>query len=1604
MLRFLENSGDYFSQNFFGEDFPKKVFTKSGYTPEHIKEYNSKIGSLREKYFQFKNDYLGLKRTKDQVLRGYEFHTLLLESLGYDEKDDYSQPVHLNEKEVVPVRKRINKGDKPFLYIMEMVPMIKQGDDEVLGIFEQVYQMNDWEKVLGFKENGISIKPDVINEALSELFLLDQSQRPEYVIMLAGPKVFLIHYEKWLKGSYLLFDLEELFTETQIAANRNYLALFYALLSRKQFINDTEALLKSLDEDSHKAAYAVTSSLKNGVIYAVEALANEAIHYKKQQAKSTEDLQYLEELMASPDFARELKDECLTVVYRLLFLFYAEAREDLEILPVNDEVYLKGYSLEMLRELEMVPLISDSARNGYFFSESLWKLFDFLYQGVKRKDNQNSFILRPLDSPLFDNSALIHLNQAKFRNAVLQEIIVRLSLSEKTRKKGRGRISYANLGINQLGSVYESLLAFSGYFASEDLIEVKRANDPDGKEGTFLVPRRRRDDFEESEILKFKRTSDSEEEDVIIEKGTFVYRLNGRDRQKSASYYTPEVLTECTVKYTLKNILEKLRERQEKGEKCADEILQLKLLEPAMGAAAFHNEVINQLSVAYLELKENEAVASGEKRIPPGDYSDELQKVKAYLAANNVYGVDINPTAVELGKLSLWLNAMHKNMETPFFAHRLGTGNAVVGAWLKVYKEEEVLIKYTNQTGTRWEKKEWWEKAPKRVIWNKSGQLNRKENEIYHFLLPDKNMLASAGIRILKSENEEATNKIRDWKKEFVKPLRKAEVNRLKQFSKAIDLLLEEHYRQTSSINQQTASHYSLYGQTGQLEAELDYHKKEMLANKRQAETAAFFKLKTIMDYWCALWFWDMRKADLIPTRQQWYDEVDQILNLDLEQLTKLYEKAIAEPSGFESPLGEQASIFSEPKQMTFGGGSKRRKDETKVLSAIAKGTTGTAIFQENRIQLVQSLAQANRFFHYELEFVEVFKERGGFDITIGNPPWVPILFDEGGVLSELNPEIIIRKFSAPEISNFARNILNQNERFKSDYLREFIDTEALQTFITSSQNYPLLFSQRNNLYKCILTNSFGLTNSLGYIGLLHPEGVYEDPSADSLRAVLYKRLEYHFGFKNALFLFSEVHDQQNFSVNIYGSETDKIDFFSLHNLFHPSTIDGSFSNVNSTSEGLKVFDEAKKKYVWNVAPSSSRIIRITEEELKLISESFESTTSISPKLPSFFTSEVFNVLIKAGNFKYKFRDSPTYTTMCWDEVGAVKRGFIKPAVGFAENYENYIFKGPHFFVCNPFYQTPRSVCKQNSHYDSINIVGVETNFIPRTNFIKGDKFELNSDEAFSKWYDSYKICFSRRLNIASERTLQCAIFPPKSTHVNSVISCSLDKKKSLDFVSLSSSIVVDAYVKAIGRGDIYSFDVLPNKIHDSLTVYSDLRVLRLNCLNKYYESLWSEKWTSDYLIDEWSLEDSRLSPNYDLKEVWNHKSRLNNPFERRLALVEIDVMSAMSLGISLDELISTYKVQFPVLKENEDDTWYDQKGNIVFTCSKGLTGVGLDRGDWNQIKDMKSGTYEHTIDPKKSELYGGQQVTYYAPFDKCDRVEDYKRAWKHFEERFKAE
>lgn len=1622
MFKFIRNIGDYFSTNYFDEDFSTKVLGKCGYGAEDVKEFNKRITPIKDRFFRYKQLFIeGKLRTKDTIKETHLFHTHLLNALGYEgEKTNYNNLFHFSEEEAIPVRHILYRGDQPHLMIMEMQALIKEDDNEPDALFEQRYNVEEdeqsnppqryhrsqWEDVFKVPE-GVKISPIIINKAISQLFLLEPHQRPKYIFLLAGNVLFLLEQEKWFRGSYLELDLEELFTEATANPRANYYALFYFLTSKEALAPESNiVLLDQLDEDSHKSAYEVTKDLKEGIIHAIEALANETLYYQKQVLKKEFD-------ETDDQFEQEIKDDCLRIVYRMLFIFYAESREDLDILPSNDPMYNKGYSLEMLRDLEQVPLYSVTSLDGYFFHESLTTLFHLLCSGYRERENGNnkSFKVRHIDSPIFDNRKLHHLHEVKFRNKVWQDIICRLSLSKQQRNKSRGRISYANLGINQLGSVYESLLAYRGFYAEQDYIEVHKKDKPD--EGTYLVPRSRRDDFEEGEILK-----DNNDEDVILKKGTFVYRLSGRDRQKSASYYTPEVLTQCTVKYTLKPILERL----EKGEMKAAELLDLKLLEPAMGAAAFQNEMINQLAEAYLSYRQKELRDAGrvEWKVEPDKYKEELQKVKAYIATNNTYGVDLNPTAIELGKLSLWLNVIHKDMETPFFSNRICVGNAVVGAWLKVYKEKDIAEE-TDARGItlkKQPKKEWWEIAPRQLEFkpkqnHEKIKHGRKADEIYHFLLPDKNMVPSAGIKMLKTEYAAQAKRVADWKKEWCKPISITEMHILKAICNKIDDLLTEYYRFQRIINQQTSSKEAIFGvPVKQLSVGLkSYDEKERLDDQRNRHSAPYFKLKMVMDYWCSLWFWDVRQANQLPDRNQYWKDITSILELDTSKALEGIIVRKGQQGLFEASV--QLSMVMEPEEASV----KSEIIVSEFAEAVVEYTNRKDLFDNNqRLSIVSQIAKKYWFFHPQLEFLEVFWERGGFDLITGNPPWLKLQFEEKGIIAEKFPEVEIKNVNAPQVRLLQSQFLN-DERLKETYIDEYIETECSGTFMNAGQNYPLLRGQQTNLYKCVLENGFGLLTKNGFMGLLHPEDVFNDAQGNILRREIYQRLLYHFHFRNEKVLFSEVSHTRFFGINIYRGSKQATDFTSINYLFHPSTIDVCFIKTEKQEVGGVKIRNSNGDFVWNTNGHPDRIVRFTNAELKILALAFENSEQYeSTKLVSIFTSRILNILNTISEFKSKIGHTEIKTSEGWHETNDINKGIITEKVSEAiiEEYE-MIFSGPNFFVSNPLYKVPKQVNGKNSDYDTVSLIDISAEYFGRTSFvpsipksqfeelIKGFKIKGQVD-TYDKWIDHYKVGFRKMVDVNTERSLIPIIIPPKCSHIHGVISLIFkENAKLVETQALCSSLVMDFYIKTLGAANLSDsrITVFPLGIDSKYRSFLFVRTLQLNCINKYYTSLWEDNWSKDFLDDSWSKRDLRLKSFSTLTKEWQWSSPLRNWFERRQSLIEIDVITTMALGLTLDELILIYNVQFPVLQQNEDDTWYDTTGNIVFTCSKGLVGVGVDRSVWDQIRNLQAGeTYEHTI--TKSELYHGKKITYHAPFDKCDRVEDYKVAWEHFEKVFK--
>lgn len=1630
MYKFIDNIGDFFTPGYYTEDFIQKVIALSGYDNEAIKEFNKRFTSLKGDYFATKSKIKEQRLHRKYVIREtHDLNTKVMAALGYDTTPAYANWIYVDDESVIPARSILYNGSQARLVVLEMQAMIKKNEDDVpAGLFEQQYNdipektvqeqkyvYSQWAGVINKDlPEGCKISPTRINDCVTAIFQLPKEQRPQYIVIFAGNIVFLMEQDKWDHGAYVKFDLEELFSEANVSANRNYYSLFYLLASKEVLAGDSQiVLMDKIAEESFKNTYEVTKDLKEGVINAVELLANEAIYYKRDVLKEEFD-------ETDETFASEVKDDCLNIIYRLLFVFYAEARPEIGILPMDDEAYAKGYSLDILRELEQTPLKSDYSRNSYFFHDSLWKLFTLIANGYNDNDSteHRSFTVKKIDSPLFDDEKLQRLKDVKYRNKVWQEIICSLSLSKEQNRKSRGRISYANLGVNQLGSVYESLLAYRGFYAEEDYIEVHKADKPE--DGTFLVPRSRMGDFESNEILR-----DEHDNVVILPKGQYVYRLNGRDRKKSASYYTPEVLTKSTVKYTLKGFVEKL----DKGEMKAEELLKLKILEPAMGAAAFQNEVINQLAELYLTYRQKELG----KHISPHLYQDERQKVKAYIATKNIYGVDLNPTAIELGKLALWLNVMHKDMETPFFAHRLALGNAVIGAWLKAYNTDELFKK----SGMKLLNTAWWEKAPHLLhISRESGKIIRKQNEIYHFLIPDKNMLAALQIKEEKVLYPQAAKRMQDCVKDWTKPISGNDILILKKISGKIDKLIAEYIAEQVKIDKLTANNYEVWGHRNYYNNALfKYTDKELLANSRNKQKSAYHKLVTVMNYWCALWFWEYKDADKIPTREEFWNDIENILDIDFS--TKKFAEgkfALTSPDQSveqlllfnqdgepELPEGEPDVVPEEDqKEMVedfinnYDEAVFTKADAQKILESVSSSGD---LFQNARTPIVEELANRYHFFHPQLEFIEVFWLRDGFDIICGNPPWLRLEFEEADIISDKYPEVAIRKLSGPEVRK-RKDAFLSNQNLRVLYESELHENAGSTAFMNAISNYGLLIGQQTNLYKCILENSLHLLSTTGFLGLLHPEGIYDDPNGQILRRFIFPRLRYHFQYVNELQLFSEVHHCTKYSCNVYSGPQNDICFFSIHNLFHPSTVDGCFIH-----DGHGRCGGYKENGKWNTNPHQHRIVQFTEKELKTLSAAFDSDNDWEcTRLISVHASPVISILEKLASFDSHTTDFEFVIRRPLDETGAVNDGIIERHTKYPD-YDNYevIYNGPHFSVSNPLYRSARSICKLNSDYDNLNLELLSDDFLGRTNYVpvialkdycsRTQGFQIGTDKQghpiFDDWIQYYKAGFRGMVSSSSERTLCGAILAPKTSHIHAVVSIVFKNQKDLiEFTGLTSSLVLDFYVKTLGISTLAQtiLQSFPLGIHKKYRNELDSRVLILNCLNKYYKELWEKNYDNHFSSVSWSIADSRLKPFSSLTAAWSHDIPLRNYFERRQALLEIDVIVAMAFGLSLDDLELMYSLQFPIMQQYDADTWYDRKGNIVYTSNvQGLKGVGVERKQWESIRNQKEGeTYTHTIDPAKSELYGGQQVTYYAPYTKCDRIEDYRRAWAHFEKVFK--
>ncbi|MGJ5630118.1 Eco57I restriction-modification methylase domain-containing protein [Nostoc sp. CALU 1950] len=746
--------------------------------------------------------------------------------------------------------------------------------------------------------------------------------------------------------TYIEFDLEQILSGENFAE----FGLFYRLFHRSRLpegMDDADkCLLEYYHQEARQQGGRVRDRLRDGVEKALDLLGNGFLQHPANE--------YLRQKFANGslkdiDYYRQL----LRLIYRLLFLMVAESRN---LLLIGDDlekarIYREYYSIERLRELAERP---HWRREGF---QDLWQglwitflLFDENWRG-------EVLGLSPLNGDLFGSKTLSALDDCAIDNYDLLIAIRQLSLYQDNVQLRR--VNYEYLDVEEFGSVYESLLDFHPQ--------------------------------------------------VIQRQGRYEFALvPGSERKTTGSYYTPQELVQQLIKTTLIPVIEEklnsfhsyglasenielLKRNKEQA------LLSLKVCDPACGFGNF------LLAAARNIGKELAKIRTGEAE--PG--SQPLKSAIRDIIQNCIYGVDLNPLAVDLCKVVLWIEGFPGKLPLNFLDHRIKCGNSLVGILDLDYLDVGI------------------------------------PDGAFKPVIGDDKKIASQRKKI----NQEHCK--------HIKP-------KQRQLELALHGEIQEE-------RHQYAEEWRKLGEFGE-KTTVDVRTKQ----------ARYYKNLSI-----SRWRWDRDACNL------W-----------------------------------TAAFF-----MPFTEKNLQVLPTTTVLSQLLQGNKIT----EAVVEAAKKLAQEKYFFHWCLEFPEVFPKGGdkkGFDCVLSNPPWERIKLQEKEFFASQSAEI------ANAINKAAREKLIKELPTKNPELAQAFedakhDAEAQSKFIRESGRFPLTAVGDINTYSIFAETTRKLISSDGRVGVIVPTGIATDDTCKKFFGDLTQKeaLASLYDFENREAIFADVHRSYKFSL-----------------------------------------------------------------------------------------------------------------------------------------------------------------------------------------------------------------------------------------------------------------------------------------------------------------------------------------------------------------------------------------------------------------------------------------------------------------------------------------
>lgn len=624
---------------------------------------------------------------------------------------------------------------------------------------------------------------------------------------------------------------------------------------------------------------------------------------------------------------------------------------------------------------------------------------------------------------------------------------------------------------------------------------------------------------------------------------------------------------------------------------------------------------------------------------------------------------------------------------------------------------------------------------------------------------------------------------------------------------------------------------------------------------------------------------------------------------------------------------------------------------------------------------------------------------------------------------------------------------IDTQEELGNAWRTEFEESAGTSCFLKSLNNYPETDKSAVDLFKWFLPVAWRNSSEYGVQGFVHPLTVLTETKADKLRGLCYQRLSYLFQFQNELILFP-IGDRNKFSLAIYGPERERfaIQISAIMNLFHPKTIDAVFASDGAGEvEGLK-----DSKGNWNLNGHKEREILLDAEALATIGKVFGSNPA-APVLPNIHCESLLKILEKFGKAEKRIGDIESLTiSRMWDETNARIDGTIREF----ENHQSrtpkifggLILNGPHLFVGNPLFKTPKQICDNHLAWSPIDLEAIPDDFIPRAKYDQAcsdeeyvqrqmkcewDKSKDDTENIGTPFNAHWRVGYRAYVSLDGERTLTSALIPPGVGHIDNIQSIAFEQDKYLISALASfSTIVFDSYIRQLGKPRLHPsvISALPILNYAEYETICN-RVLGINCLVRAFEEFWEQHFDDVWLTDSWTQMLPGITHEWftKLTKKWTRSCGLRGDLIRRQALLEIDVLTAHTMGLSLQDLKTLYRMRFSVMREYDNSTFFDQNGRIVFTTNKGLSEVGLSNKStatdfkesitytvngvscgekglgFEDVKDMKEGYVTKTF-PDSTMTDGAPEmrtVKYVAPFFKMDREKDYETAWRVFGERF---